>query len=124
MAYNITFTDVSVVGNVVTPIPDTVTSYQYNATVVAAPGADGQDGVSITDVEIDGNGDLLVTMSNSAVINAGQVSGGAMVDWGNVAITGGTINGTLIGNTSAAAAVFTDLTAATIDSATMNGGYF
>lgn len=45
-----------------------------------ADGSDGTDGISITDVEVTSSNQLLVTLSNGNVINAGTINTGGSVD--------------------------------------------
>lgn len=45
-----------------------------------ADGTDGTDGISITDVEVTSSNQLLVTLSNGNVINAGTINTGGSVD--------------------------------------------
>jgi hypothetical protein len=39
------------------------------------PGGQGDPGVSVTDVEINGSGDLIITLSNAQQVNAGRAKG-------------------------------------------------
>jgi hypothetical protein len=39
-------------------------------------GADGSDGVGVSDADINANGDLILTLTNGSIINAGSVGGG------------------------------------------------
>jgi Collagen triple helix repeat (20 copies) len=85
-------------------------------------GLDGVDGVSVTDANIDFDGSLIITLSNGRVINVGEVVSQDLADKIQVistmstntaiaAITGGTIDGTVIGGTTPAAGTFTTLSA-------------
>lgn len=53
------------------------TEAEWLASLAGADGVDGVDGLSITGAAIDGNGHLLLTLSNSTVLDAGYVVGPA-----------------------------------------------
>lgn len=53
------------------------TEADWLASLAGADGVDGADGLSITGAAIDGNGHLLLTLSNSTVLDAGYVVGQA-----------------------------------------------
>jgi hypothetical protein len=85
-------------------------------------GLDGSDGVSVMDANIDFDGSLIISLSNGRVINVGEVVSQDLADKIQVistmstntaiaAITGGTIDGTVIGGTTPAAGTFTTLRA-------------
>jgi hypothetical protein len=85
-------------------------------------GLDGVDGVSVMDANIDFDGSLIISLSNGRVINVGEVVSQDLADKIQVistmstntaiaAITGGTIDGTVIGGTTPAAGTFTTLRA-------------
>jgi len=85
-------------------------------------GLDGVDGVSVMDANIDFDGSLIITLSNGRVINVGEVVSQDLADKIQVistmstntaiaAITGGTIDGAVIGGTTPAAGTFTTLSA-------------
>lgn len=56
------------------------TEAEWLESLAGADGTNGTDGLSITGAAIDGNGHLLLTMSNSTVLDAGYVVGPAGVD--------------------------------------------
>ena len=85
-------------------------------------GQDGADGVSVTDAKIDFDGSLIITLSTGREINVGEVVASDLAEKIKVistmstntaiaAITGGTIDNTVIGGTTPAAGTFTTLTA-------------
>jgi hypothetical protein len=84
-------------------------------------GQDGEDGVSVTDAKIDFDGSLVITLSTGREINVGEVVAPDLAEKIKVIstmstntaiadITGGTIDGAVIGSTTPAAGTFTTLT--------------
>lgn len=56
------------------------TNWQESFSGASGPqGADGVDGVGISDVQINPDGELIVTLTNGTSINAGYVGGGSVV---------------------------------------------
>tara|TARA_R110000782_G_scaffold210323_6_gene298409 strand:- start:36 stop:701 length:666 start_codon:yes stop_codon:yes gene_type:complete len=52
-------------------------------------GDDGTNGISITGVAIDGNDDLIITLSDSSTINAGSISSCCDLTWVTLILTNG-----------------------------------
>jgi hypothetical protein len=87
-------------------------------------GQDGADGVSVTDAKIDFDGSLIITLSTGREINVGEVVASDLAEKIKVistmstntaiaAITGGTIDNTVIGGTTPAAGTFTEVAVTT-----------
>jgi hypothetical protein len=87
-------------------------------------GQDGEDGVSVTDAKIDFDGSLVITLSTGREINVGEVVAPDLAEKIKVistmstntaiaGITGGTIDGAVIGSTTPAAGTFTEVAVTT-----------
>jgi hypothetical protein len=87
-------------------------------------GQDGEDGVSVTDARIDFDGSLVITLSTGREINVGEVVAPDLAEKIKVistmstntaiaGITGGTIDGAVIGGTTPAAGTFTEVAVTT-----------